>query len=180
MEAIYISLAVIALRVLVPFTLWRWPLGGVVLNIIVDSIDRPILEHYGWGLYANQYQLSDKVLDIWYMLFLFHIIQHWTNGLARKAGTVLFLWRFAGVLIAYFYGWWGLLVFAPNVFEFFYIFWTICLKWFPGFRLTSKKLAMVLLAISVPVMINEARLHLLYPNINLQLLDRFIFPWKWQ
>lgn len=170
-RGILISLIVIAVRLAAPLTLLRWPLGGIVVATVADTFDHPIAHYFGWGLYGNgHYQFLDKALDTWYLCFLFMIARRWTDARARKTATWLFYWRLAGVTFFESTGWEQALVFAPNIFEHFATLWLIVLKWFPSFRLTTRRLAIILVAIGIPKVLWELSMHWLYPGVAIHTL----------
>jgi len=168
MNELAISILVITVRTVLPFTILRWPLGGVVLCMIADGLDWKLFELFGFGLFGNgHYQQLDKLLDLWYLFFAFIIVHRWSDALARRTGKILFLWRFVGFAIFEITHVRWLLVLAPNIFEFFYLFWTITLKWFSRFQLTPKRLAVILLVIGLPKIWQEMIMHWLYPGLGL-------------
>jgi hypothetical protein len=170
MEQVFsLPLIIVAVRLIAPLALLRWPLAGIVISTIADTFDHPVAQHFGWGLYGNgHYQYVDKVLDTWYLCFIFMIVRRWSDVRARRAATWLFFWRLAGVTFFEATGWEKALVFAPNIFEHFATFWLIALKWFPSFRLTARRLAITLLAIGIPKIILELSMHWLYPGVAIR------------
>jgi hypothetical protein len=176
--AIVASLVIIGIRLVTAPLVLIWPVGGVIINIVADALDRPIAQHFGWGLFGNgHYQYIDKILDTWYLFFLFLVLCRWSDPLARRTGKILFFWRLAGVAAFEITGWRYVLVFAPNIIENFYILWTVILKWFSPFRLSTKRLVVILLVVGVPKIFQEISMHWVYPDIAIRDVLRYhVFP----
>lgn len=156
---------VIIVRLLIPFTIFRWPLLGGILSFTADFYDFPVLNTFGWGfLNSDIYQPIDKLLDIYYLSFEAFVSLKWNDLLARKTAVTLFLWRLIGVIVFELTHIRKLLFFAPNIFEYFYLTFLAIKKFNPGFRLTRKILIVMLLTIGIPKLIHEYILHYLeYP-----------------
>jgi hypothetical protein len=95
---------VIALRVLVPLTILRWPLGGALLAMAFDALDVVLVDSIGLltgetGGFRSNYQTIDKSLDIYYMSIEALVSLRWTNHLARNASIVLFVYRIVGMVL---------------------------------------------------------------------------------
>ena len=63
---------VIALRVIVPFSILRWPLGGALASMLVDALDVVLVDAlaraFGEPLeFGAFYSQIDKWLDTWYL-----------------------------------------------------------------------------------------------------------------
>ena len=86
-------LTVIALRLLVPLTILRWPLWGGLAAIVADACDILILQQFGFS--GVDYQRIDKPLDIYYLTFEAIVAQRWAP-LLRWTATALFVWRIIG------------------------------------------------------------------------------------
>ena len=156
---------VLALRLIIPFTIFRWPLLGGLLALAADFYDFPLLNTFGWGfLTPETYQPVDKLFDIYYLSFEFLVALRWNDLLARKSAVGLFSWRLIGVVAFELTQMRKFLFFAPNIFEYFYIVFLGIKKFKPEFRLTKKILIILLLAIGIPKLIHEFILHYLeYP-----------------
>lgn len=160
-----VALLVVALRLLLPFTIFRWPLLGGLLALTADFYDFPLLNTFGWGfLTPETYQSVDKMLDIYYLSFEFLVALRWNDLLARKAAVGLFSWRLIGVIIFELTQVRKFLFFAPNIFEYFYLAFLGIKKFKPDFRLSKKLLLILLVAIGIPKLAQEFVLHYLeYP-----------------
>ena len=156
---------VLALRLIIPFTIFRWPLLGGILVIAADFYDFPVLNKFGWGFLTSEtYQPVDKLFDIYYLSFEFIVALRWNDLLAKKAAIGLFSWRLIGTVAFELTQLRKFLFFAPNIFEYFYIAFLGIKKFKPEFRLTKKILIILLLVIGTPKLIQEFVLHYLeYP-----------------
>ena len=160
-----IALLVLALRLLVPFTIFRWPLLGGVLAFAADFYDFVLLNTFGWGfLTLEAYQPIDKVFDIYYLSFEFLVALRWSDLLARKSAVALFSWRLAGVILFELTQIRKFLFLAPNIFEYFYLTLLTIKKFNSQFRLTKKILLVLVIVIGIPKLVHEYILHYLeYP-----------------
>jgi uncharacterized membrane protein YwzB len=160
-----IALTVIALRVLVPFTIFRWPLLGGVLALAADFYDFVLLNTFGWGVLTSEtYQPIDKIFDIYYLSFEFLVALRWNDLLAKKSAAALFSWRLAGIILFELTQMRKFLFFAPNIFEYFYLTFLAIKRFRPEFRLTKKILVIILVVIGIPKLVHEYILHYLeYP-----------------
>ena len=99
----------------------RWPFYGAVVAILVDQSDLFMMNllHLGG---VKDYQTFDKYLDQAYLLaFLAVALRDW-QGAERHVAAGLFAYRFAGFVAFEVTMSRGLLLFFPNLFEFWYLF----------------------------------------------------------
>ncbi|HOK45501.1 MAG TPA: hypothetical protein PLA43_18560 [Bryobacteraceae bacterium] len=163
-------------RLVVPLSILRWPLGGLLASMAADGLDVVFVHGVGgapWPrteeVFANNYALIDKSLDTYYLTLAFLMSRRWPEAIARRAAAVLYFWRVAGLAMIVFGGpnWW-LLIFA-NFFENFYLVYAIAQRFWPGWRVkTARRLAVVLVLIGIPKLVQEYYFHV---------LD--ITPWPW-
>ncbi len=161
-----IVIAVIAVRLLVPFVILRWPLLGGLLAFTADVYDFVILNKLGWPGFLNSdiYQPIDKALDLYYFSFEVFIAAKWSDILARRTALALFSWRLVGVIAFELTQIRKFLFFAPNIFEYFYLTFLGLKRIRPSFRLQKRWLAFILIIIAIPKLITEFILHYLeYP-----------------
>jgi len=154
------------LRLAIPFSILRYPLAGIIACLALDYADTGLVDilggSYSFGSEAIDYQHLDKVLDIYYFLFAFVVSLRWENTLARRTSITLFGYRFVGVMLFLITDWRIVLIFFPNIFEYFFIFYLVTQKFFPGFRLEKiSHLVIVLLIIGLPKVLHEYALHYL-------------------
>ncbi len=146
--------AVVLARVLVPLTIPRYPLPGILAALVLDAVDQTVFQALT-GLTFEGYQGYDKALDIYYLAIAYiATLRNWTNYTAVRISRFLFYYRLLGVaLFEMLHFRWLLLVF-PNVFEYFFIFYEIYrLRWDPR-RLTPTALlgvtALIWIVIKLP------------------------------
>lgn len=171
---------VIALRLIVPLSILRWPFWGVIASIAADGLDVVILEATGgakifWG---PTYHPIDKALDTYYLAIAAAVSLRWKEDLARKTSIILFLWRLVGVIIFEITRIRQVIFFAPNIFENFYLLIAGATQFFPKFRLDSpKKLVIFLLVASVPKLVQEYVMHFMEFQ-TWKFVKENIFMWR--
>ncbi len=70
---------VVALRLLVPLAIPRFPLPAIVVAMIIDAADQTIFQNYT-NLNLDWYQGYDKALDIYYLAIAYiATMRNWTN-----------------------------------------------------------------------------------------------------
>jgi hypothetical protein len=160
------ALLVIALRVFVPLTILRWPLGGALLAMALDAVDVVLVDLFAKILgeppeFGPIYPALDKVLDTWYLsLELFVAWRDWPERLLRRTAAVLFAWRVIGVVAFDATGIGPLLLVFPNLFENFYLYVVIVRRWAPRLLPHSlATLALVLVVLLIPKLVQEWVLH---------------------
>lgn len=173
-------LIVIIIRTLIPFTILKWPLGGMVLAILADISDAMVFEKFGVGYVGVDYHQADKFFDIYYLFFAFLVVHRWKNTLARRTAKALFLWRFAGFVAFEFTGLQSIFLIAPNIFEHFYLFWAVIIRFFPSFKLTPLRLLLVLFVLGFPKIIQEYLMHYKYPGQTWYFFRDNLFWWLYK
>lgn len=133
------TILVIVLRVTVPLTILRYPLGGFIISLVLDGLDMPIVYLANdlfkvpeASLVARQYyHLMDKWLDVYFLALAAIMSWRWgTRGFRVTSLSLLFL-RIVGVTIFYITGIRMVLFFFPNVYEYFYLYSAAVRKWAP-------------------------------------------------
>lgn len=129
---------VAAARILIPLTIPRYPLPGIVASLILDAVDQTIFQQFP-GLNLGFYQGYDKALDIYYLTIAYiSTLRNWKNHFAFEVSRFLFYWRLVGVALFELTQLRVLLFILPNTFEYFFIFYeTYRLHWDP--KRMSKK-----------------------------------------
>ena len=117
---------IFGLRLLIPLTIFRWPLWGGLAALIVDALDTNIVKPF--GVEIPNYTLTDKYLDTYYLTIELIVSLSWYNKLARNTSIFLYVWRFAGVIAFQITGIQAILFVAPNIFENFFIFYLVIQK----------------------------------------------------
>lgn len=146
--------AVVIARFLIPLTIPRYPLPGVLACLILDGIDQTIFQLFT-NLPLEGYQSYDKSLDIYYLTITYlSTLRNWSNLYAFKLDRFLFYYRLVGVAIFEFTQLRSMLLVFPNTFEYFFIFYeAIRLKWDPEVLTKSKLItaaALIWVFIKIP------------------------------
>ena len=151
------TLLIVVLRILLPLTILRWPLAGGIIALLADALDIVLasLVDLG-GLW--QYHNLDKFLDTYYLGLEAIVAQRWT-ALPRWTATLLFGYRLIGVVLFEATNIRLFLFFFPALFENFFLFYAVLLRFFPEYTLTPRRLAYWLAILLVPKMIQEYVLH---------------------
>ncbi|HEX2767018.1 MAG TPA: hypothetical protein VHR55_10345 [Candidatus Limnocylindria bacterium] len=134
---------VVIARLLVPLTIPRWPLPGIVAALLLDGVDQTIFQVIIGGDLPG-YQVYDKALDVHYLAIAYlSTIRNWADGLAFGVGRGLWYYRLVGVaLFEATDQRWLLLVF-PNTFEYYVIaIEAIKVAWNP-FRLAARTIVAI-------------------------------------
>lgn len=151
------TLIIIVIRLIVPLTILRWPLFGGILSLVADALDVVLASLIDLGGVWNYHQL-DKYLDTYYLALEAVVVQRWTD-LPRWTATVLFGYRFTGVVLFEITDVRLLLFIFPNLFENFFLFYAAVLRFFPEYVLTPRRLIVWLAVLLVPKMIQEYVIH---------------------
>lgn len=159
-------LIVIIVRLLVPFTIFRWPFWGAVASVIVDALDVVTITFLGLGNFSN-YHLMDKMMDMYFLFFMVIVSRKW-GKLERNIAWGLFAYRFIGFVAFEVTQIRVLLLIFPNLFEFWWLFVAGRDKYYPKFAINTKKAIIILAILLVPKLAQEIGLHFL----ELQ-------PWTW-
>lgn len=155
---------VIAVRVILPLSIFRWPLVGGIASMIVDALDVILVdiianligEEPGFG---SNYQEIDKPLDLYYLTFEFIVSLRWAT-LARNTSIALFALRVVGMIAFTLTGARILLFIFPNLFENWYLYYLITVRWYPRLvPANARQLAIVLVALYIPKIAQEYVLH---------------------
>ena len=165
---------VIGLRLVLPLSILRWPLGGGVLALVLDAVDVILVDALAGLLgeppeFGPLYPQIDKWLDTYYLTLELVVTRRWTEPIPRGAAAVLYVWRLAGVIAFEMTAYRPLLVVFPNLFENFYLYVLIVRRWFPRLMPhTMPQLIVVLAVLMIPKAIQEWALH--WEQVH---------PWQW-
>lgn len=116
---------ILALRLLVPLTIFKWPLPGAIASLIVDALDTNIVKPF--GVEIPNYTVTDKYLDVYYLSIELVVSLKWLNSLAKRTSILLFVLRligFAGFQVTGEQAWFFI---GPNLFENFFLFYLLLL-----------------------------------------------------
>lgn len=168
------AILVIALRLVVPLSILRWPLAGGIASMILDAIDVVLVDAFARvlgepGEFGPAYAQIDKYLDTYYLALEALVVRRWPETLLRRTTLLLFAWRVIGVILFEITTIRPLLVVFPNLFENVYLYVLIVRRWAP--RLlprTPAQLILVLVVLYIPKAVQEYVLH--YEELH---------PWQW-
>jgi hypothetical protein len=147
-------------RFLVPLSVFRWPLAGGLLIILADTADVFLLEGFGFGFWTTpNYQRLDKLFDSWGLTLEWLVSRSWPDTPVRRSAAVLFAWRMAGVAMMELTGWRGWLLFAPNLFEYFYLVVLVSQRRSRGVPMTGRRAAWAIVLIALPSVLKEYIMH---------------------
>jgi hypothetical protein len=123
---------VIAARLFVPLAIPRYPIPAGIAALVIDGVDQTIFQTFTTLPLAG-YQGYDKALDIYYLSIEYlAILRNWDNLAAAAMGRFLFYYRLVGVLLFELSQVRALLLFFPNTFEYFFLFYeAVRLRWNP-------------------------------------------------
>jgi hypothetical protein len=123
--------AVVALRLLVPLAIPRYPLA-IFGAFLLDGLDKTIFQDFT-TLDLDFYQSYDKALDNYYLTLAYiSTLRNWTNLFSFKVGRFLFYFRLVGAVAFELSGIRAMLLAFPNTFEFFFDFYELVrLRWDP-------------------------------------------------
>jgi hypothetical protein len=161
--------AIISLRLIVPVLILRYWLVGGVAAMLLDAADVVLIEAIGLGGFGDHYAELDKVLDSYYYALELWVALQWANPWARAPAAALFAYRLVGVgLFEATHA--RIMLFAfPNMFENWWLYVVVVMKWFPALAPRSwKSLAIPMAALLVPKMAQEYVLHFAEAK-----------PWDW-
>ena len=160
------ELIIAVVRIAGSLPVLRWAFFGGVLAVLVDLSDLFLMGLLDLGGVRN-YQAFDKWLDLAYMVTFLIAAQRWKGG-PRMIASGLFAYRIAGVIAFEVVAWRGILLFFPNVFEFWFLFVAGIYRFSPGYALTPRRCAAWLLVL---LALKEAQEYVLHWT---QWLDRYI------
>jgi hypothetical protein len=168
------AILVIAIRLVVPLTILRWPLAGGLLAMLLDATDVVLVDAIARALgqageFGPFYAQIDKWLDTYYLAIEAIVVRRWPDVLLRRTAWALFGWRLIGVIAFEVTAIRPLLVVFPNLFENFYLYVLITSRW--ASRLVPRRgveVALVLVALLVPKEVQEWVLH--WEELH---------PWQW-
>ena len=146
-------------RLIVPVFILRWPFAGFIASVVADTIDVVLIAAIRSGMFED-YTSADKLLDTYMLAFAALASLRWQNRIARSAAIALFGYRVAGVIILQLTGARWILFAFPNVFDFFFVYHLMTIRWFPAAEVTGYRvLAYVLLTLGGMKLFQEFMLH---------------------
>jgi hypothetical protein len=146
-----------AIRVAGSLPVLRWPLAGGLLAVLVDLSDlllRDVLDLGG----IPDYQAFDKWVDQVYLAAFLVVALRW-SGPERAVAVALYAWRLVGFVAFELSAERDLLLWFPNVFEFWFLLVAAVHRFRPGFMWRPTTVAAVLVALLVAKEVQEWALH---------------------
>jgi hypothetical protein len=145
---------VVALRVLVPLAIPRFPLPAMLAALVIDGVDQTIFQTFT-SLDLSGYQSYDKALDVYYLTVAYTAaLRNWTNLPAVGVGRFLFYYRLVGVVLFELTQVRALLLVFPNTWEYFFdAYEGVRARWDPrrmSFRLVVGIAAFIWIFIKLP------------------------------
>ncbi len=123
---------VCGLRLFVPLLIPRFPLPAIIACLIIDGVDQTVFQKFT-DLNLDGYQSYDKALDIYYLAIAYlSTFRNWDNIFAFDVSRFLYYFRLIGVVLFEASHLRALLLFFPNTFEYFFIFYeAVRTRWNP-------------------------------------------------
>lgn len=133
---------VLALRLLIPLAILRFPLPAIMAALVIDAADQTIFQSMtDIDLERFNYQGYDKALDIYYLAIAYiATFRNWKSGIAIAVAAFLWYDRLFGVTLFELTQWRPLLIIFPNTFEYFFIFFAIVRLRYDTDRLSTNRI----------------------------------------
>ena len=135
----------------------RWAFAGALIAILVDFSDLFMMNLIDLGG-VRDYQSFDKLADIFYISSFMLVALRWPS-MQRNVALVLFVFRIAGIGVFELIGWRGVLLFFPNVFDFWFLLVAGLMRFKPTYQMNSRRLVFWIVALFVLKVIQEYILH---------------------
>ena len=160
---------IVLFRLVVPLSIFRWPLAGGIASMIADALDVVLIEVIGLGGFEGHYHTTDKLLDTYYLAIEWFVAFRWESPWARWPAIVLFPYRIIGVVLFEITGKRVMLFIFPNQFENWWLYCLIVARFFPSIYPRSWRTTVIPMALLlIPKMGQEYLLHY-----------REAQPWDW-
>lgn len=155
-----IVIAVIALRLVVPLFILRFPFVGVISCALLDVYDYHFIGQYEW------YQAVDKLLDLYYLGFAAFTVLRWQDITSKWIALSAYAYRVVGVVLVMTLDQRWLLMVFPNFFEPFFVFYLLYVYLSKSTQMLTKKwiIAAVVAVLLIPKLVQEYILHVYQPN----------------
>jgi hypothetical protein len=154
------ELIIIALRLIVPLSIFRWPLAGGVAAMLLDGLDVVLIEQIPGGSFGSHYHTLDKLLDSYYLTIELIVALRWKNPYTRRPAVFLFAYRAIGVLLFELTNRRLMLFLFPNLFENWWLYCVAVQRFWPRVAPHSvKTVAIPMILLLIPKMAQEYLLH---------------------
>lgn len=168
--------AVIALRLLLPLSILRWPLAGGIVAFLADTFDVVLLDRLGLTDFGT-YNTADKALDTYYLALEAWVCHKWKPGAARTTALALFVYRLIGTLLYELTDERLLLLLFPNLFEAFFLTYLLIRRLTGNRVLTTASQVMALnLLLLGPKLLQEYMLHIARYPVYRVIRDLLLAP----
>lgn len=163
------ELVIVAVRVVVPLIILRFWLVGGIIAMILDMLDVVLIEMVGLGGFGGHYAETDKLLDSYYYVLELLVALRWSNRWLRWPAVILFVQRIIGAVVFEVLHAHAVLFIFPNLFENWWLYCVVVMKWFPAITPRNAKTTFLPLALLlIPKMAQEYLLHVSEAH-----------PWDW-
>ncbi|HMO54993.1 MAG TPA: hypothetical protein PJ994_10855 [Tepidiformaceae bacterium] len=154
------EMVVVSLRIIVPLLILRFWFTGGIVAMLLDAGDVVITDALNIGGFGDHYAELDKVLDSYYLALELIVAFGWRNSWARIPAVLLFFYRVVGVALFEVTGARIFLFLFPNMFENWWLYVVIVMKWFEALVPHNWRTVWVpMVILLVPKMIQEYILH---------------------
>ena len=154
------ELIIIGLRLVVPLSIFRYPLAGGIAAMLLDGADVILIELIPGGSFGGHYHVLDKVLDSYYLGIELIVALRWKNPYAKWPAVALFVYRAIGVVLFEITQRRIMLFVVPNLFENWWLYVVIVEQFWPRLAPHSvKSTAIPLVLLLIPKMGQEYLLH---------------------
>jgi hypothetical protein len=153
------------LKLLAALPVLRWPLAGAAISILADGLDVVVMNYVdlgGGGI--RDYHLFDKWTDLFAYVTFFIVALGW-RGRDRAVAVALFAVRMAGLAVFELAHLRPALLFAPNLFETWFLYVLVRNAWLA--RSSNAQRGLVLATMTATKLGQEWILH------GAQILDRY-------
>ncbi len=151
------ELIIFLARILGSLPVLRWALAGGVVAILVDFSDLFMMNLLDLGG-LRDYQAFDKLADIPYMVAFLLVALRWP-GMLRNIAVSLFIYRMIGIGVFELVAWRGVLLFFPNLFDFWFLLVAALMRFRPHYIMTGRHAVYWLLALLALKEFQEYALH---------------------
>ncbi|MFC1780235.1 hypothetical protein ACFLY9_00895 [Patescibacteria group bacterium] len=171
-----IIIIVVLLRLVSPFLILRQPMLGIIICILFDIIDFTILLfgniRVDKSILHKQYQRFDKLLDHYYLSFIFAYIVLNSSQSIITVATILYVFRSIGLLIFEISKKRILLILFPNYFENFCIIFLLLSNF--HLRLTGHVIILMLVTSIITKVPQEFFIHWMIKTPPKDTISHFI------
>jgi hypothetical protein len=146
-----------AIRVAGSLPVLRWPLAGGLLAVLADLSDLILRDVIDLGGIPD-YQSFDKWIDQVHLVAFLAVALRW-SGPERAVAVVLYAWRLVGFVAFEATADRELLLWFPNVFEFWFLLVAALHRFRPGFSWSPLRLVVALAVLLAAKEVQEWALH---------------------